>query len=505
MIQSAVNDRNLDNNNPSLALLKVYESLIAQRSILDYDCCEGGMDLEEDSIYSIVNSYSSIRHFRFDRDRHNQRLRTFELVDIKEFLKNPTRKGIWQLEASWKNDSGISQEIWEQFSTLLEEKHTFEISFGKRKVEVTLDPSKKENYKEIIFNKLSFVFYTFNYAVLIRNKSSDRLEIGGDEYQVILEAIDFEKIARKHSDQIDFFERNIYFENFLHSIKVDTPYRTNSGLIFLSQSIAKTKKVKIISLQPKSLKDLAVFLEGVGKIENQILRPIFSPEEVIFEPYFAFTRAASDEIIEDGRLIPIFLRAFEDFEGKRYSNAISNVGQIAEDYLAQVYETLFRDTCPKGLTLGQLVDAIHNQIRIERKSEILIKPNLIGIYSEIKDLLKHPRISNKKTVTLIRELVNHIAALMEYNDSRLDIILGKNPEFTIFPKQILGNLTELIRNRNAASHKTRVPLGEYEALKSLYCLISTKMWWDDAISSIDWENKPEEIIDYLVEEALKKT
>ena len=460
------------------------------------------MDLE-DVFSADLNSasYEANSRFRHSRPRRERQLRSFELTDIKDFLRNPTRKGIWQLEANWKQESLFSNEIWSQFSILLENKHSFEITFGKRKIEVTLNPEEKDTYRNYIFDKLSFVFYAFNYALLIKNKSSDRLDLGDEEYQVILEAIDFDAVMKMFAAEIDFFEQNIYFENFHHTVKIEQPYQISSGLFFLSQRISETNKLKVTSLQPKSLKEVSTFLEKIGKIENPRLRPIYSPEETVFEPYFSYTQVAYTEIIDDLRLIPIFRRAFEDFEGKRYSNSISNIGQVAEDYLTQIYETLFRDMCPKGFTLGQLVDAIHSRIRNARNSVVLPKPNLTTLYDEIKKLLKQPRISNKNILLLTREVLNASRIQMEYNDSRIDGLLTKKPEVTIFPKQIFSNLTELIRNRNASSHKTRVPLGKYEALKSLYCLISTKMWWDEKISEIDWDKNPEEIIDYLIDMA----
>ena len=46
----------------------------------------------------------------------------------------------------------------------------------------------------------------------------------------------------------------------------------------------------------------------------------------------------------------------------------------------------------------------------------------------------------------------------------------RNAQLSVFPSYIRANMHELIRNRNAAAHKTRVPLGNYEAL--LRCILS---------------------------------
>jgi hypothetical protein len=54
------------------------------------------------------------------------------------------------------------------------------------------------------------------------------------------------------------------------------------------------------------------------------------------------------------------------------------------------------------------------------------------------------------------------------------------------PMRIRDNLNEVIRNRNAASHKTRVPLGNFEALRTLFCLTSFLIWWRHEKSTIDW-------------------
>ena len=65
---------------------------------------------------------------------------------------------------------------------------------------------------------------------------------------------------------------------------------------------------------------------------------------------------------------------------------------------------------------------------------------------------------------------------------------------SIFPDLLHENLMELIRNRNAASHKTRIPLGRFEALRTLYCLSAFALWWKEEKEGTDWSLDSLEIL-----------
>ena len=98
---------------------------------------------------------------------------------------------------------------------------------------------------------------------------------------------------------------------------------------------------------------------------------VFSPEEEVFEPYFPIVKLAYEAIDQDGRLRSHYVRAFEEYESNRYESCVNVLGLIAEDYLTQAYETLFRDVAPKGKTLGQLYDALHSEKkRFTRRSRL---------------------------------------------------------------------------------------------------------------------------------------
>jgi hypothetical protein len=166
---------------------------------------------------------------------------------------------------------------------------------------------------------------------------------------------------------------------------------------------------------------------------------------------------------------------------------------IAEDYLTQVYETYLREPCPKGHTLGQIYDLLHYEIRdLTAPSREELK-TLDPLYEEIQQIQQNKLTDPNQVIydrlsKLMRELITTIRADRRYFNQRIDDLHNRNQRGSIFRSQLRENLTELIRYRNAASHKTRIPLGNYEAVRSLYCLTSFLIWWRRTRDSTNWSN-----------------
>lgn len=259
-----------------------------------------------------------------------------------------------------------------------------------------------------------------------------------------------------------------------------------------------------ISTNPTPVEKAVQFLKKIGKISDETVRPVYSPEELVFAPYFVLLKIAFPFLIGDIHSKELFGRAFEEYSRNEFTNCVTTIGLISEDYLTQVYETFFRDVCPKGLTLGQVYDLIHSSIARRFHSEPKSLADLTPIYNRIRDLMKleesDPQsVRSKQLMLLSRMLLNGMKEDREYFQQIIAGLNKKTETKSCFPKYLRENLNELIRHRNAASHKTRIPIGPYEALRTVYCLISLYIWWDNEKRSIEWKDDPETILSESIE------
>ena len=206
-------------------------------------------------------------------------------------------------------------------------------------------------------------------------------------------------------------------------------------------------------------------------------------------------------IFQQRHLQPFIHKALTHYTDENFIDCVSSFGVAAEDILTQVYETLFREQLSKGLTLGQLVDEIHKKISPTFKTSLpeLKEP------SQIYDKIKTIATSSNDIETQLKkhlEIIRDLATTTFHNNKTLETRMEKagKPEkrHTIFPPQILNSINELIRYRNAASHKSRIPIGEYEAKRTAYLLVVFFVWWESEKEKVNWTSTAEEIIKELV-------
>jgi len=74
----------------------------------------------------------------------------------------------------------------------------------------------------------------------------------------------------------------------------------------------------------------------------------------------------------------------------------------------------------------------------------------------------------------------------------------KRESLSVFPSKIRDEMDELIMYRNAISHRSRIPIGSFEAVKSIYYISSLIIWWNDEKGLINWEEEPDKIIEEIV-------
>jgi hypothetical protein len=289
------------------------------------------------------------------------------------------------------------------------------------------------------------------------------------------------------------------------SIKQNKFSNIKHGQFLLGAPIEESDTLKCFSLSPEPLEDLQKFLGLVTKVSRPQLRLLFSPEEEVFEPYFPFVQLVYEGVDQDVRLRSQYERAFEEYQNRRFESCINALGLIAEDYLNQVYETLLRDVAPKGKKLGHLYDTLHSEIRSFYKKEPPQPADLNALYAEITDAFKVAGENNtedvKRLLTMIRSMVGALKTERICNTHSLKDLQHKDNQISVFPLLIRNNLNELIRYRNAAAHKTRVPLGNYEALRTMYSLFAFVMWWLEELSLVNWRLERTDIIDAFIKKS----
>lgn len=428
-----------------------------------------------------------------------------EIDKICKYLENPTKIGFWSLKGKWKTNEGISEYICSELINEFKDKDEIQIQSGRRQI------SLKEEDKEEIFsrinNKMTFVFNIFTYLYYSENKPLKPVYFYRVD-EIIYDMIDTQKLKEKYSDAYEYFKTNIYFEGFEPKIVVDTIIRIKDGLFILTDLSHESEKLSIISMDSSNLEKINIFLTKLGKVSDCKITPIFSPEETVFSPYFSLLGVAYPYFIDEENVKRLFEKSINEYRDGNHSYCVSTIGLIAEDYLTQIYETFYRDVCPKRLTLGQTFDLINNKLKQEFQVQSNHIPEINHLYGRIekinKDLINGEESEIfKEILKLIREILYCIQKEKKYTryliENRQKKKENNSSNISVFPDYLTENVKELIRYRNATSHNSRIPIFNYEALRTVYCCITLVMWWINEKNKIDWEDDQETILKKSIE------
>ena len=258
-------------------------------------------------------------------------------------------------------------------------------------------------------------------------------------------------------------------------------------------------------MDSSNLEKINIFLTKLGKVSDCKITPIFSPEETVFSPYFSFLGVAYPHFIDEENVKRLFEKSINEYREGNHSYCVSTIGLIAEDYLTQIYETFYRDVCPKRLTLGQTFDLINNKLKQEFQVQSNPIPEIKPLYRRIEELNKDLINGEeseilKETLKLMREILYYIQNEKKYTRYLIENRQQKKENnISVFPYYLTENVKELIRYRNATSHNSRIPIFNYEALRTVYCCITLVMWWINEKNKIDWEDDQETILKKSIE------
>lgn len=459
-------------------------------------------DIPPTNLLEIGNSESfeetEFYHFDESGDDSNE-MSVVDLDDIKGYLANPTEKGIWKLKFEWLDFGGVSEEIFVELLSTLKGLNKNEIS---------------KLAGDVV--KMSFIFSLFDYVSKPKKNETSETNLfqsNSSEYLRLFKKLDLKSFRTKYREVIDFFNEEIFFEQFKPIVVGEQFCKIKNGIYLLEKNLLGVKKynenvmdaarrkkyktkVSIVSLKPEPLEALLKFYDKVGKISGTTIQPVYSPEEEVFSPYFYILEEAYRHIFDSENVKSSIKKSVDEYKNDEYPYCINTIGVLSEDIVTQVYETFFRSPVPKQQTLGQLFDLISSEIKKSIGANVEEPLDPQKIYLKIKTLLKNDAklITQKDILKVVRDMLNLFENGRKRMDTKISDFKKGKTEYSVFPISIRSNINEIIRNRNATSHKSRIPIGKYEALRSVYCCVTLINWWEDEKKIINWKQNPGEII-----------
>lgn len=431
-----------------------------------------------------------------------------EMKDSISYLTNPTRKGVWCFECEWVFENPISTLAAES----LKKSASIQPNNNQKPVELT-EWQRDRLIKDA--QRLSFIIKLF-IKLLKRNQPTETLDEylqnnSDDEDELVFSLFDMDGLVVQYSKALTYFKNNIYQEGFDGSMLPGKLIKMKTGRVLSvtgpvdvlrasDSGFDGLKRVTSMAHKPEPLEKLGVFLGMIGCAKNSKHFAIFSPEEELLKPYVATVTDLLDVVAGTGTNFRLFKKMLSDYENKNYEGCISTGGLIAEECLTQVYETLSRSPVPQRMTLGALKQKIADITEPKRERNLT--------RNEVHTLLKSHAATAADDHVLInascKTLLDYMDSRHKKIDGRLKVIEEDTGGSKLFPLTVKLGIENIIRYRNAVSHKSVDTIGSFEALKSIYCSLSLVMWWDGQRRDIDWRKDKKEIIEQFIKSAQKQ-
>jgi len=172
------------------------------------------------------------------------------------------------------------------------------------------------------------------------------LDLVGED-QIILQILDLHAVRNHFKAALELFKKHIHhpeFEPTLSGLSICRP--RNGSFLLPCGGPSDSQVFMLVAFELAVLENVRDFLRRLDKVAEASLTRVFSPEQEVFAPYFAFFRLAFPQFIKSDRLAPQFQKAFTEFEHSHFANCVESLGLLAEDVLVQVDEQPFRDACP---------------------------------------------------------------------------------------------------------------------------------------------------------------
>ena len=410
-----------------------------------------------------------------------------------DYLLSPYAHGYWELKGKWRKDSSYAKLVLDELGIA----DVFAAEGEGKEVDALKKLSEeRRDHLLSVTSRVSSVNALFQYIVL--NELGRELPKLRDPDEWVKE-IDHEKIKKRYKNAYEIFSNHIFHDSYRHTIFVKKIFSIQSGLVVCMEGPSSNGNINYVSNSKASLEKLREFYSDLGIIIDSTLVRVFAPDEALMKPYFSMVSGILPHVINDSFQNSAFSQALDYYEDDDYQHCISTLGLIAEDYMQRIFTSLLREPVPGSLTIGQIFDLIIRRIDAIFSPAKPVLRSADRAFESIKGINAESGILSLQPV--LRELVNIIQDDRAFNAKKMEEASKIKSRRTPFPSHINDNINELLKWRNAASHKSRVPLGAHEADRTLYCLVTIVTWWQSQTLNMDWSKSRTEILEILVDAA----
>jgi len=406
--------------------------------------------------------------------------------EVSAYLKDPHSCGLYELELIWVEDGGISNDLWE----LYEKQNTII-------PDLTSDKNLVEHvamYEEIHM-KIS-PLGTILKSLTIVDQGEFDLALKKDGYGVITLLRDVatrSAIKKKYADAIAHYNAAIAANEDEFVFKINDITYINGNYLKFINGPRDSESIKIAGLKKSILEDIGGLYMKAGKALSYTVRRLFSPDVELYVMYWPLIIEWHGSYYSERKYKRNFEKIYDELSEQKFGNVITDLGLISEDYFTEMYETLFREECPKRLTLGQKVDQIVSKTR-----DIVTTPVRDVVWSDLFAIINTTNCDHESIRHSMREIVKATKASRDYQDRKLKHHNSLNWENSVFPSPVSESIDEFIRIRNSAAHKSRYPVGEYEAIRAIVSLTKIINWWKQCKVSIDFDKTHQEVLQELI-------
>ncbi|WP_342678140.1 hypothetical protein [Methanofollis sp. UBA420] len=463
-------------------------------------------DVQLKMLEEIIRDESPMHYCQPDVDKYDiaKFLPQSEIDTIIEYLKGPAKVGIWGINTTL-NLNGFykyfKENCMDNEIQKIVEKWYRTAPHGLR----------HEKFSTNQFIRVSFIFSLFYY---IQQKDNETVKktiervIRPDDMEIILK-LNHDTIKKDFQKAFKIFNEEIIFDQFIPM--------ANDGSIFLflnHHCIIERDylELTIYSTGKESIEIMVRFFNELNHIEQTKISRFFSPSEVAFSVYVPYLEPNFRQIVSSKELQEKISIAISEFNQGSYSHCVNTLGIFTESLLIQIFETLFRQELNRKMPMGELFyyiqenvqETVNPQKESSKANSESNNANIDRLFREIKET--STQIGKEPSEKINEQVLKIITKAIQYSkveDYNLREILmrhlQKDGRITIFPESKLANFNELREYRNAISHRSKIQINEFEAIRSFYCCISLHTWWMETIDAIDWTSPKDEIIKKLVE------
>jgi len=430
------------------------------------------------------------------------------------YLTDPVKQGVWKLESQWRFGEGLTSYI--QKELLDTAKDGFKLKSRVIKVDT-------RQLKELVSRTETFSFLFSLFANLLKQEEKvetlDEYLSANEEDDLIFSVLDLDKLRSEYAEALTAFKEGLFYDNMRTSFDTSMS-KVKDGMFYISIAprdrirhrdypytgedtlLAKHKTIELLAFEKEPLEKIYTFLSLLGKASDFTCYKLYSPEEELLSIYTKVTEVMLPYVVSSKPVRALFSKMMSDYKDDSPTATISTAGQVGEECLTQLYETLYRKPVPQNMTLGALRDSISEYTKKMKKVKTSSISNKNDAQKEIKDKLTAAKILNKQLLMQVCKV------LLELDDTnhrnvvaRLRTLEGLENDYSVFPQLIRTNLNNLLRLRNIVSHKSIDPVGMAEALQSVYYSLSLYIWWDTQRKKIDWNKDSREIVHQFISAA----